>query len=92
MKDRAMQVETTGGNQDLDRQTIEFLKEAGLVSGGPITAQPLTGGVASDIWKVQSGDRVFVVKKALSRLRVAQEWNAPISRNASEAVPLSTFR
>jgi 5-methylthioribose kinase len=27
---------------------------------------------------------VFVVKKALARLRVAQEWNAPISRNASE--------
>jgi fructosamine-3-kinase len=79
-----MQVEATVGNQDLDRQTIEFLEEAGLVSDGPIMAQPLTGGVASDIWKVQSGERVFVVKKALSRLRVAQEWNAPISRNASE--------
>jgi fructosamine-3-kinase len=79
-----MQVETAVGNQGLDRQTIEFLEQAGLVSGDPITAQPLTGGVASDIWKIQSGERVFVVKKALSRLRVAQEWNAPVSRNASE--------
>ncbi|MGW9330367.1 phosphotransferase [Bosea sp. NPDC055594] len=45
---------------------------------------PLTGGVASDIWKVESDGRVFVVKKALAQLRVAQTWLAPVSRNASE--------
>jgi 5-methylthioribose kinase len=47
---------------------------------------PLTGGVASDIWKVQGPDRAFVVKRALARLRVAQEWNAPVSRNATEVL------
>jgi 5-methylthioribose kinase len=26
----------------------------------------------------------FVVKKALSRLRVSRDWNVPLSRNASE--------
>lgn len=45
---------------------------------------PLTGGVASDIWKVEMGPRVFVVKKALAQLRVAQTWLAPVSRNASD--------
>ena len=64
---------------------IDFLHRTGLVSP---TETPrlfaLEGGVASDIWKVESGARTFAVKRALSRLRVAQEWNAPISRNASE--------
>lgn len=46
--------------------------------------EPLTGGVASDIWKVTAGSQVIVVKQALARLRVAQEWRAPVSRNASE--------
>jgi aminoglycoside phosphotransferase (APT) family kinase protein len=64
---------------------VSFLRKAGLVEGenAPrLTA--LSGGVASDIWKIETGDRVFVVKRALPRLRVAQEWTAPVSRNASE--------
>jgi 5-methylthioribose kinase len=69
--------------QPMDQRIVEFLNDAHLVDGA-YEAEPLTGGVASDIWKVQSGDRVFAVKMALSRLRVAQEWNAPVSRNASE--------
>jgi aminoglycoside phosphotransferase (APT) family kinase protein len=44
----------------------------------------LTGGVASNIWRVDTPKRTFVVKKALPQLRVAQLWNAPVSRNASE--------
>jgi aminoglycoside phosphotransferase (APT) family kinase protein len=46
---------------------------------------PLTGGVASDIWKVASNGQTFVVKRALSKLRVAADWQVPTSRNASEA-------
>lgn len=55
----------------------------------PLGAQahftPLTGGVASDIWKVETGGTPFVVKRALPKLRVAADWHAPISRNKSEA-------
>ena len=62
-----------------------FLNRSGLVRPGEaVRLLPLTGGVASDIFRVEVGDRSFVVKKALARLRVAQEWNAPVSRNASE--------
>lgn len=62
-----------------------FLRASGLVAD-PAAARltPLTGGVASDIWKVEADGRVFAVKKALSQLRVAQTWLAPVSRNASE--------
>jgi fructosamine-3-kinase len=68
----------------LDPVIIEFLHKTGLAEYGDFEAEPLTGGVASDIWKIRTGSSVFVVKKALARLRVNQEWNAPVSRNASE--------
>lgn len=45
---------------------------------------PLTGGVASDIWCVQLEDRMVCVKKALAQLKVAQEWNVSVDRNAYE--------
>jgi aminoglycoside phosphotransferase (APT) family kinase protein len=62
------------------------LRAAGLI---PPDGQPhftaLTGGVASDIWKVETGGTPFVVKRALPKLRVAAEWRVPISRNQAEA-------
>jgi fructosamine-3-kinase len=65
---------------------VAILTRCGLVSPGvaPRLA-PLTGGVASDIWKVELGDRTIVVKRALPKLRVAADWQAPVSRNAAEA-------
>ncbi len=76
------QAETTAS---IDPNILVFLTSAGLLSEGTkFEATPLSGGVASDIWKIRAGRKVFVVKKALSRLRVAQEWNVPVSRNASE--------
>jgi aminoglycoside phosphotransferase (APT) family kinase protein len=69
----------------LDGAIAGFLRESGLV-GDPDACRliPLTGGVASDIWKVETPDRTFVIKRALAQLRVAQVWTAPVSRNASE--------
>ena len=64
----------------------QALREAGLIpNGAAATFTPLTGGVASDIWKVEAGSRVFAVKRALPKLRVAADWRVPVSRNASEA-------
>jgi aminoglycoside phosphotransferase (APT) family kinase protein len=51
----------------------------------PAQFRPLTGGVASDIWLVEARQRVFVVKRALAKLKVAADWRAPLSRNAAEA-------
>jgi aminoglycoside phosphotransferase (APT) family kinase protein len=45
---------------------------------------PLPGGVSSDIWKVDLPSGPVCVKRALERLKVAQEWRAPVSRNAFE--------
>ncbi len=68
-----------------DDAVLDFLFRAGLA---PEHAKPqftpLTGGVASDIWKVRVGEQVFVLKRALPQLRVKQVWTAPVSRSAHE--------
>src|ERR1051325_11944536 len=66
--------------------TRDDLERLGLVSAGDsLRLVPLAGGVSSDIVKVETGRRTLVVKKALPRLRVAEEWRAPVSRNRHEA-------
>lgn len=64
---------------------IAMLRTAGLA--GPaetVVLEPLTGGVASDIFRAEVGGRVFAVKRALEKLRVAADWRAPTERNAHE--------
>jgi aminoglycoside phosphotransferase (APT) family kinase protein len=63
----------------------------GLVGANEeVCLTPLTGGVASDILRVDAPGRRFVVKRALARLRVAAEWHAPVERNAFEVAWLET--
>jgi len=74
-----------------DGRITEFLRDSGLAAGPHDTRlTPLSGGVGSDIWKVETPARTFVVKTALPRLRVPEIWNAPPSRNASEAEWMAT--
>lgn len=62
----------------------KWLREDGQLDAGPARLTPLTGGVSCEILKVEQGDRKFVVKRALAKLRVASEWLADVSRNAVE--------
>lgn len=50
----------------------------------PAQWSALTGGVSSDIWRVDLPGRSLCVKRALARLKVAAEWTAPVNRNAYE--------
>jgi aminoglycoside phosphotransferase (APT) family kinase protein len=59
-------------------------------------AEPLSGGVSSDIWRIDLPAGPVCVKRALAKLNVAADWHAPVARNryearwmrrASEAVP-----
>ena len=68
-----------------DLRLIDALTRSGLIAGaGSTRFEVLTGGVSSDIWKVTTPERVFCVKRALSKLRVAADWNAPVERNRYE--------
>ena len=45
----------------------------------------LTGGVSSDIWRIDLPAGPVCVKRALAKLRVAADWRAPVARNLYEA-------
>ncbi len=53
---------------------------------------PLTGGVSSEIYLVEDGDKKFVVKRALEKLKVEADWFADTSRNHSEQAYISYVR
>lgn len=64
---------------------LGFLHATGLAGDGENPAAvALTGGVSSDIWKVELRSGPVCVKRALPRLRVAQLWEAPVERNRYE--------
>ena len=61
-----------------------MLRSAGLPDTG-FSVEPLTGGVSSDIVKVTLADgRLACAKRALARLKVASDWQAPLERNHYE--------
>jgi aminoglycoside phosphotransferase (APT) family kinase protein len=68
----------------------DFVERAGL--GKPLRMEALSGGVSSDIWRVELPDRLVCVKRALPRLRVVQVWEAPIERNRYERQWLQVAR
>ncbi|MEI7714217.1 MAG: aminoglycoside phosphotransferase family protein [Rhodospirillales bacterium] len=45
----------------------------------------LTGGVSSDIWRIDLSTGPICVKRALAKLRVVADWQAPVERNIYEA-------
>ena len=72
----------------MSEAVIQFLKKAGL--GEASAMESLSGGVSSDIWRVELPSGRACVKRALPRLRVAQLWEAPIERNRYERLWLQT--
>lgn len=67
-----------------DRAILSRLVAAGCLGHG-VRVDPLGGGVSSDVLLVRDDDgRHLVVKRALERLKVADDWRADPRRNASE--------
>jgi len=74
------------GPQAVPPEFAQALRELGVVADGvPLVGTPLTGGVSSDIWRIETPAGPVCAKRALARLRVAADWRAPIERNAFEA-------
>ena len=84
-EDRRAQPEGTPANQPVPQVFAQALRELGLAGPGPLSGAPLTGGVSSDIWRIQTDAGVVCAKRALPKLRVAADWQAPITRNLYEA-------
>ena len=63
----------------------QALRELGLADDKPLFGAPMTGGVSSDIWRIDVAGGPVCAKRALAKLRVAADWQAPIERNRYEA-------
>jgi len=65
---------------------MAVLRRAGILDIGDVPVmQPLSGGVSSDIWRVEAHGKSYCVKRALAKLKVTADWRAPIERNNYEA-------
>jgi NAD(P)-dependent dehydrogenase (short-subunit alcohol dehydrogenase family) len=70
-------------------EILEWLRDAGLAASDEAPAiTPLTGGVSSDVFRVDLRGGPICVKAALDKLRVAADWRAPVERSANEAAYL----
>jgi aminoglycoside phosphotransferase (APT) family kinase protein len=70
----------------ISAETIQKLQAAGLLaSANPYpSCRALSGGVSCEILLVEGGEAPFVIKRALPKLRVKDEWLADTSRNYFE--------
>jgi len=64
---------------------LEALRRMGLVgTHQSVPLVPLEGGVSSDIYRAELPTGPICVKRALARLKVAADWQAPTTRNHYE--------
>jgi aminoglycoside phosphotransferase (APT) family kinase protein len=65
---------------------LAFLRNSNLIGATEVPAMSaLSGGVSSEIWRVDTAQGPICVKRALARLRVAAVWEAPVERNRYES-------
>ncbi len=69
---------------DPEPMRLALIRLGLLQEGEQATLTPLTGGIASDIWKVELSSRTLCIKRALHRLKVKADWFVPIERNLYE--------
>ncbi len=60
------------------------LRSVGLIKSGEPVFTPLAGGVSCEIQLVEDSGRRFVIKQALEKLRVKDDWFADPARNQFE--------
>jgi aminoglycoside phosphotransferase (APT) family kinase protein len=76
---------TPEADQPVPPEFAQALRELGLAGHEALRGVPLTGGVSSDIWRIETLQGPVCAKRALPKLRVAADWHAPIERNQYEA-------
>ena len=75
----------------LPEPVLAFLRKHGLAAADEMpSAVALSGGVSSEIWRVDLRNGPVCVKRALPRLRVEQLWEVPVERNRYERMWIET--
>lgn len=76
------------GDMDAEQrsQLVTSLRRLGLAAADETPDMvALTGGVSSDIWRIDLAGGPVCLKRARARLKVARRWEAPVERNRNEA-------
>lgn len=77
----------------MDKETVlSILRREKLITGSLPEFKPLKGGVSSEIFLITDGENRCVVKQALPKLNVEDDWFADISRNENEQEFLQFLR
>lgn len=63
---------------------LALLRSDEVVRSRDAELTPLSGGVSSEIYRVDDCGEQFVVKRALPKLKVLDDWPADVSRNVHE--------
>ncbi|NME71847.1 phosphotransferase [Flammeovirga aprica] len=66
------------------KDLIEYLNAQRIISSENIKITPLNGGVSCEILLLDNGKQRLVVKRALKKLKVKEDWFADIGRNYTE--------
>jgi len=73
------------------REFVAALGRMGLLSAGEVPAiTQLTGGVSSDIVRANLRSGPICIKRALPKLKVTADWQAPVERNRWEVQWMKT--
>lgn len=76
-----------------EHDIVEALKAGGfLPPDAAPRLEPLTGGVSSDVFRLETPSGPVCVKQALAKLRVSADWQAPVERSHYEVEWLKTAR
>ena len=72
------------GRGEIAGDFAELLRRDGVIRGADAKLTALTDGVSSEILRVDDAGDSFVVKRALAKLNVREEWLADVDRNRFE--------
>ncbi|WP_299550833.1 aminoglycoside phosphotransferase family protein [Seonamhaeicola sp.] len=66
------------------QELIVYLNKKGMLVSTEAGITPLKGGVSCEILLIDDGQNRFVLKRALEKLKVKDDWFADIERNTTE--------
>lgn len=58
----------------------DYLRERGWIGPDPVRIEPMSGGVSNLVLRVETADRVFVLKQSRPQLRTRDAWFSDIDR------------
>jgi 5-methylthioribose kinase len=69
----------------------DYLRQRGWIGNGPVNIELLGGGVSNAVLRVESADRLFVLKQSRQQLRTRDAWFSDLERVYREQEVMQTL-